>query len=77
MTRQEFMHGMELTINYYGAVPKIEEDTQLSVFDGWDSLTRTMVHYWIVDNLKIRLTVDDYLSCKTMGDLMNLLPLEP
>jgi acyl carrier protein len=70
MTKGEFLHGFDLQINYYSAVEKVTEETALSVFDGWDSLTRTQVYYWLADKLGIRLTAEQLTACRTVGDLM-------
>jgi hypothetical protein len=69
MTKQEFLHGFDMRINYYKAVEIVDADTLLIAFDGWDSLTRTQVYYWLIDN-GIRLTADQLREAWTVGDLM-------
>jgi acyl carrier protein len=75
MTREEFLHGFDLQINYYGAAKEVSEETPLNVFDGWDSLTRTQVYYWIIDKFQVRLIPEQLTACRTVGDLMKLITL--
>jgi len=49
----------------------IEEATQATDVDEWDSLTHIMLLVAIEKNFKIRFTSTEILSWKNIGDIMN------
>ena len=74
MTKPEFYTLFLAEVDFYeeftGEI--ITEETPLTNFSNWDSLSRATVFNFVADKLGIKLNHADLKQCQTMGDLTKL-----
>ncbi len=54
----------------------VRADTQLDDLDGWDSMGMVMLVGELFDQLAVEIAIDDLNACKTVADIVALVPAE-
>ena len=74
MTKYEFIDLLHTELDFYDEILRqdVTEETDLTTFSNWDSLSRATV-YNLAGKLGIKVSHMDLKDCKTVQDIINLL----